>query len=320
MPLKTITKICVFVIVSAVGVWGCTSCSGNWPFDRDAIISASSDQDFSDPRIPGTIEDNRIKESSGLASSMCSEGVLWTHNDSGGGPLIFAVGTDAKVLGRWKVERAASIDWEDIASAKRNDGKCELFIGDIGDNELTRSYISVYKVDEPKAVPDENGSGSGVYASEIRLLYPDGPHNAETLLIHPKTRDIYILTKTRDGPAGIYRIRRNEWEPEIGKIAVRLTKIGGLSLPAFPVGFLTGGDIASNGQRVVICDYFNAYEYTLPKQAKAFDEVWKVTPKIIDVGTREQGEAVAYSPGTDSILLTSESKSGNSPLIEVRRK
>jgi hypothetical protein len=262
-------------------------------------------------------------ESSGVAVSKCSPRVLWTHNDSGNGPFIYGISDDADVLGEWILEEAASIDWEDIASARDSSGKCELFVGDIGDNDLKRKYISVYKIDEPKVtVANDRGKGSGgtVAASEIRLLYPDKPHDAETLLVHPQTQDIYVLTKTKDGPAGIYRVRAKEWKAEIGKTAVRLTKVADIGVPAFPVGFLTGGDISDDGRRVVICDYFNAYEYTMPSGEKEFDKIWGETPTIIDVGKREQGESVAYGPGANAIFLTSESKKGKSPLIEVSRK
>jgi hypothetical protein len=323
MPLKTITKICVFVIGSAVAVWGCVSCSVSWPGVQGPAIEASSGSDFLEPEVVGTIDSKEIKESSGLAASKCSNDVLWTHNDSGNGPLIFAVGSDGKVLGSWKLEGAESVDWEDIAESRSSSGRCQLFVGDIGDNELKRRYISVYRVDEPEAIDSASnaaGSGGTVRASEIRLLYPDGPHNAETLLVHPETEDIYVLTKSKDSPAGIYRVRSDVWKAEIGKTAVRMQKVGDLSVPAFPVGFVTGGDISADGRRVVICDYFNAYEYTLPKGEGDFNEIWKQTPTIIDVGRREQGEAVAYSPTAGAIFLTSESKSGKSPLIEVRRK
>ncbi len=97
-----------------------------------------------------------------------------------------------------------------------------------------------------------------------------------------------------------------------------LEKIADFSVPAIPNGFFTGGDISSDGKRIIICDYFSAYEIVLPENAKNFDEIWKEKPTIVELGEREQGEAVGYSVDGKSIFATSEKK--NSPIIEVKRK
>ena len=99
---------------------------------------------------------------------------------------------------------------------------------------------------------------------------------------------------------------------------VKLEKIADFSIPAVPEGFLTGGDISPDGRRVVLCDYFGAYEILLPENAKNFDDIWKEKPLRIDLGTREQGEAIGYAANGNSILATSEKK--NSPMIEVVRR
>ena len=98
----------------------------------------------------------------------------------------------------------------------------------------------------------------------------------------------------------------------------KLEKMSDFSVPAVPEGFLTGGDISPDGRRVVLCDYFGAYEILLPENAKNFDDIWKEKPQRIDLGTREQGEAIGYSANGNSIFATSEKK--NSPMIEVVRK
>ena len=98
----------------------------------------------------------------------------------------------------------------------------------------------------------------------------------------------------------------------------QLEKLTDLTVPAVPNGFLTGGDISPDGKHAIICDYFNAYELTLPDGAKNFDEIWKQKPLIVELGERKQGEAVGYSADGKSIFATSEGK--NSPLIEVSGK
>ena len=85
-----------------------------------------------------------------------------------------------------------------------------------------------------------------------------------------------------------------------------------------PNGLLTGGEISPDGSRIILCDYYNGYEIVLPKDAENFDEIWKDEASIIELGTREQGEAICYSVDGEAIYATSEKK--NSPFIEVRRK
>jgi hypothetical protein len=148
----------------------------------------------------------------------------------------------------------------------------------------------------------------------LRFTYPDSIQNSETLLVHPKTLDIYVISKRANGPAGIYRLK-----PLFDAVnSVKAEKIGEITVPSIPNGLLTGGDISPDGKRVILCDYTGAYELTLPENAANFDEIWKQKPEMVDIGDRKQGEGVTYSPDGTSIFATSEGK--NSPVIEAKRR
>jgi hypothetical protein len=67
-----------------------------------------------------------------------------------------------------------------------------------------------------------------------------------------------------------------------------------------------------------LCDYFQGYELVLPTGSENFDDIWKQKLTPIDLGRREQGEAIAYRLDGKALLRTSEGR--GSPLIEVRRK
>ena len=150
--------------------------------------------------------------------------------------------------------------------------------------------------------------------SVITFTYPDTNQDAETLMVNPKTGDIYVVTKHLSGPASVYRIKP---EFDTGQIS-RPDKVAEISVPSIPNGFLTGGDISPDATRVIICDYTEGYEFVLPTGAENFDEVWKQQPTVIDLGKRPSGESVTYNIDGTAILAGSEHK--NSPLIEVRRK
>ncbi|MCY7377404.1 MAG: hypothetical protein LH472_15700 [Pyrinomonadaceae bacterium] len=319
MSKETITKKFAFVIFLFIAAGLFSACS--------AVLSSQTANDNSakkktarwgNPEIVGTIKTDEITESSGLVVSKCQPNVFWTHNDSGDGAFIFALNEKGEKLGTFKVEDAKNRDWEDIGTFKTANGECFLYLGDIGNNVRVRDESIIYRVKEPTVTEADKSSNNKnpsktEDAQKIRFEYPDIRHDAETLFVHPNTGDIYILTKRLSGASGVYKLSKNY---DVRKTNP-LEKIADFTVPAIPNGFLTGGDISSDGKRVVVCDYFNAYEIILPETAKNFDEIWKQKPSIIQLGKREQGEAVAYSIDGETIYATSESR--NSPFIKVEK-
>lgn len=311
MSKKTITKFSIFVI-SAFMAPGCGYVSSN-----EMPLATSSR--FRPPAIVGTIRSKEITESSGIAASRCQSDVLWTHNDSGDDAFIFAVNAKGETLGTWKLEGAKNADWEDIATYKDKAGKCFVYMGETGNNKLKRPEHLVYRVVEPIVKPDDARSNRreplATGAVElVRFTYPDFDQDAETLLVHPQTGAIYIVTKRVSGPAGVYRVKADFGSAE----APKAESVGELSVPAIPNGFLTGGDISPDGRHLVVCDYTRAYEYELPQSAIGFDEIWKQLPTSIDLGPRKVGESICYSVDGTSLFATSEGAS--SPVIEVKVK
>jgi hypothetical protein len=322
MSRKTITKNCLVVISLAVFCLNFAACSPvssgggkNGGNNNNKNVSAG----YEKPKTVGTISSGEITESSGIAASRCAENVFWTHNDSGDDAFLFALNAKGEKLGTWKVRNSKNTDWEDIAAFKNAAGECFLYIGDIGDNLRKRDFLVVFRVPEPavSASAKTSNEKTPLFAESIEPIkfeYPDARHDAETLLAHPQTGELYVLTKRLRGAAGVYKLSKNYIPNKIN----RLEKIADFSVPAVPNGFLTGGDISPDGRRVVVCDYFSAYEIVLPEAAKNFDDIWREKPLIVELGEREQGEAVCYSADGAAIYATSENK--NSPIIEVRRK
>src|SRR2546422_11455931 len=64
--------------------------------------------------LQGTFQSPRLIESSGVAVSHAYPGVLWTHNDSGDGPYLYATDLRGTDRGALLVPGAQAIDWEDI--------------------------------------------------------------------------------------------------------------------------------------------------------------------------------------------------------------
>ena len=129
-----------------------------------------------------------VPEASGLAVSRRHEGLLWTHNDSGNTPVLFAIDESGDIRGRVRVP-ANMRDWEAIAAAPCKSGDC-LYLGDIGDNAFARRQVQVLVVPEPD-LTDARTMPPDTYT----VNYPDGRHNAEAMFIAGGR--LFIVTRDR---------------------------------------------------------------------------------------------------------------------------
>ena len=148
--------------------------------------------------VAGLIETDDIKESSGLSASECQD-VLWTHNDSGNDALIYAMSTEANTSA-WRADGAPERRLGVGRDLQGPGGKCFLLLGDIGDNDETRGEVEIYRIPEPTASAETASSTSATPlgtepVQTMRFSYPNGSNDAETLLVHPWTGDIYVVTR-----------------------------------------------------------------------------------------------------------------------------
>lgn len=261
-----------------------------------------------------TVNAKRLSESSGVTRSLRYGDLYWTHNDSGNPAEIFAFTLTGALVGAWKVTGAFNDDWEDIGVGPGPKAKQSyLYIGDIGDNGRRRKTIQVYRVPEPsrQRKPDSSASLKTEPAVRLDFVYPDQPHDAEALLVHPHTGDLYVVTKTRGGelPA-VYKAAA----PNSATADPRpLRKVAELNLPdndtlgAF-LGRITGGAISPDGKRVILCGYSGGYEATLPADAPSFDSIFAGPWNLVELPKRPQGESITYTATGKSLVMTSEGK------------
>jgi hypothetical protein len=276
-------------------------------------------KDYEQPVQIATLENQAINESSGIAPSLRNKDIFWTHNDSGDDAFLYAFDRQGKHRGVWRVKGASAQDWEDLAVCKDNkSGTSYIYIGDIGNNSLKREFLTVYRIPEPVVTPEDTATTKGnpaetATAEAINLKYPEGNFNAETLMVHPQTGDLYIITKVMNRAAKVFKLKA----PFMQQPEATLVQVAEVQTPNSVNGYLTGGDISPDGLHVALCDYICAYEITLPEK-KAFDEIWQQPLQPILTGKRKQGEAICYSTDGKSLLATSEILP--CPLIEIVRK
>ena len=156
------------------------------------------------PEPAGDHPQRPLPELSGLASSRLHAGTLYAHNDSGDSARFFAIDESARSPGQIDAAGRAAIDWEDIAVGRCPTGWC-VFVADIGDNDLNRTECTIYRVPEPETLPT-NGSTITATYERLPFVYPDGWHNAETLLVDPQSQRIFVVTKETSVPSRVYEL------------------------------------------------------------------------------------------------------------------
>lgn len=243
---------------------------------------ASSADD--EPKKLFTIDDERITESSGLARSRKHKGVWWTVNDSSDSARVFGVDRTGKVV----AELTFGADVRDVeALAVGSDGK--IYVADIGDNLEDQKKVRVFAISEPEDLED-NKMKYRAYDFE----YPDGPHNAEAILVHPGTNRIYLVTKESRG--GIYAGPEEASREGVNE----LTRVG--DAPAT----VTDGTFTPDGKRVLLRNYTTMFVMTWPRPAKAAS----VTLPVV-----RQGESLAMGQTNGTVVVGSEGE--DSPVYEV---
>lgn len=144
----------------------------------------------------GRIDDQRLSEASGITMSS-TDGGFWAINDKGNRPDLIALSPAGQVVSQVRVNGTRNIDWEDLGSIELG-GDRHIVVADIGDNDENRPTIKLFVVEEPSAGVEE-----AALRSELTVNYPDRPHNAEALLVHPDGTGAVVV---RDDEALLYLI------------------------------------------------------------------------------------------------------------------
>ena len=119
-----------------------------------------------------------------------------------------------------------------------------IYVGDIGDNDNSRAQIVVYRFPEPAVSESAAGAPRETAPAEsVALKFPDGARDAETLLVHPRTGDIYVINKTNAEDAGVYKLAA----PREFSGAHTLERVGSIARQGMLGKWFTGGDISPDG-------------------------------------------------------------------------
>ncbi|KIF75003.1 membrane protein [Streptomyces sp. 150FB] len=239
-----------------------------------------------------TIKDPRITESSGLAASHLHPGIYWTHNDSDDGPYVYAVdsrtGETVATITMTGVGEPRDVEAISIGP----DG--DVYVGDIGDNlGGSWDHVWIYRFPEPARLKDAT-----VRATQYTVKYADGPRNAESLMVDPKTGRVYIASKNEDG-GGLY-----EGPATLTSSGTNVFRRIG------DVPWVTDGAFSPDGKHLVLRSYLGATSY-----------VWKNgelgASEAVGAPFQGQSESVTYTADGRALMFGSEGKESQVERLDV---
>ncbi|MBS7564629.1 hypothetical protein KHS38_09440 [Mucilaginibacter sp. Bleaf8] len=255
--------------------------------------------------ISGHLQSAILDETSGVAASWTHPDIYYIHNDSGDTSRFFAINPQGQLKGTYyyKGESAGKgrfgvMDCEDIAVGPGPQaGKGYVYVGDIGDNNALRKHITVYRIPEP-ALTD---SSINLHATQLYLKYPDGPKDAETMMVDPVDKLLYIVSKRR-GSVNVYTAPLNYQD----KDTVTLTRQCQLHFKGLqPLKWIVGGDIAKDGSQILLKSYAKVYYWKRTPGQPAW-QAMQQKPQELPYEQEPQGEAIGFAPDGKSYYTISE--------------
>jgi len=238
----------------------------------------------------------QARELSGVAASRVNPGLLYMHEDSRNAPILIS-NTNGEDLGKIILDRQATVDPEDIAVGPGpEEGKSYIYFADIGDNDKKRTTIAVYRLEEP-VIPatDEPVEIHVTDVTKLELTYPVSPYNAETLLIDPLTRDLYIVTKETNR-AKVFRAAYPQ------AAATTLEQV--LNMRSFDL--FTSGDIRADGTEILLRNKGQIWYWERDPAKSLVETLLEAPSKAPYSGNERQGEGIGFAADGSGYFTNTE--------------
>ena len=146
-----------------------------------------------------------VNETSGL---FLHNGRLWTHNDSGGKPILYALDTTTfEVVQRITLANVKNKDWEDVCT----DGET-VYVGDIGNNKGNRKKLKIFTF-PLSAIPEEGDTTVNVdsiifrFGDQTNFDNKKHEHDYDCEAMFATDSCLYLLSKGwATGTTRLYRL------------------------------------------------------------------------------------------------------------------
>ncbi len=272
---------------------------------------------LSQPDAP-KLANPELDELSGLAVSHADPGLLWGHNDSGSGPLLYRIGLDGEDLGSVRIAGVHAHDWEDLAAFDWR-GKPAVLIADTGDNGADRGAVTLY------AVSDPGRSGTPKLLWQLDFRYPEGPRDCEAVAVDASDGSILLLSK-REHPKRLFRLPLPQARQAVGvAVAEYLGEVTTIPQPTITdlVGYPgrsvyfgqpTAMDISRDGHSAIVVTYKDTLRFRRA-DGQSWLQAFAAKPEALKLPMLYQAEAGAIAADGRSLFVSSEGL--HAPLLRV---
>lgn len=286
--------------------------------EEDTVLSPSYSRfDITDNDEYELYQDNilsfKLNEASGVVSGRKNPDWVYIHEDSGNGNVVFVYDKSGNYKGYFALTGINNRDWEDIAIGPGPiEGETYIYVADFGDNNAGRSFVRILRFIEPKMDPSKNNLFT-LSITDVDVLsykYPDGPRDAEALLLDPLTKDLMIVTK-REPRSHVYTL------PYPQSTTTVTTAIFHGTLPFRRV---LAGDISPDGKQLLLKDDGAIYRWFI-EENNPVQTLFNQVPERLIYIPEVQGEAVGWdNDGKGYFTITEVDKHLVDPILYHYRK
>lgn len=281
--------------LSAQDIEGCTDPQAN-NFNPVAMVNDGSCTYNPSIYKPGfrLLLPNEVNETSGMI--FYADG-YWTHNDSGGDPVIYKLDTvSGEIVQRITLQGVNNRDWEELAQDEDF-----IYVGDFGNNSGNVTNLEIYIVNKTD-IPSSGDATAPV--GKIQYSYPDYPgridkrrdNNFDCEAMIATDANLFLFSKNRgDNKSKLYKLPKTA-----GTFTAELLTTFNSS------GFVTGADLNTNNNELILVGYTN--NDWIPFLWVMFDfegeDFFAGNKRRIDMlnMTATQTEAICYTHGKTGVL------------------
>ncbi|NIG52978.1 hypothetical protein [Chitinophaga sp. Cy-1792] len=252
----------------------------------DITLLASSNAFLTTPEVHAMARQD-YNELSGIAASQLNKGILYVHDDYNGNRTVVITNANGDDLGQIILDNVSTRNMEDIAVGPGPvAGKTYIYVGDIGDNNAARTSVAVYRFEEPIINNADATTKIHITAvDKLEFVYPKTAVNAETLLVDPLTKDIYIATK-QSTKSILYKAPYPQSSTGPNPLFSVLTTNFDL---------LTSGDISPDGTEIMLRSKGQIW-YWKRGATQTVVQALLVAPETVPyAGNEHQGEGVGFA-------------------------
>jgi len=224
-----------------------------------------------------------LKETSAIEKINGSD-ILWVIQDAGNTNHLYGLNLEGNIVKDITINNGENIDWEDLTS----DSKGNIYIGDFGNNDKTRTSFTIYKVTNAKNVK------SSVNASLINFTLPKGMDSIDFESFFLYDGFFYIFSKDPK-KCKLFKVPNkagNHVASYISKIKLKSkhTKV-------------TSADISDDGKTVVLLNHDKLWKLT----GYSNDDFFSGTIEALEFNHDSQKEGVNLV-NDNQVLITDELK------------